>query len=139
MDDCQNPSEPTIQQLFDLTGRVAVVTGGCGHLGSAMCRALAEAGASVVVTSRNSARACELARTLPCNSAARHFGIALDHMQTDSLTTSFEAALSLTSKLDILVNNGNEAVGADWTTVTPEEFSRRLSSGEHLFKFDYNF
>ena len=128
MDESQIASEPTIQQLFDLTGRVALVTGGCGHLGSAMCRALAEAGASVVVTSRDSARACELARTLPCVGVAKHFGIALNHIQPDSLATSFEAALSLTSKVDILVNNGNEAVGADWTTVTSEEFSRQLAN-----------
>ena len=128
LDESQFASEPTIQQLFDLTGRVALVTGGCGHLGSAMCRALAEAGASVVATSRDSSKACELARTLPCVGAAKHFGIALDHMQTDSLTTSFEAALSLTSKVDILVNNGNEAVGADWTTVTPEEFTRQIAN-----------
>ena len=49
--------EPTVQELFDLTGRVAPITGGCGHLGSAMARALAEAGASVVLTSRDAARA----------------------------------------------------------------------------------
>lgn len=121
-------SEPTIQSLFDLTGRVALLTGGCGYLGSAMCRALAEAGASVVVTSRDLAKACELAATLPCKNGAKHFGIALDHMQPDSLAKSFEAALSLTSKVDILVNNGNEAVGADWSTVTPEQFSRQIAN-----------
>ena len=42
------PQEKTVQQLFDLSGRTAIVTGGCGHLGSAMCRALAEAGATVI-------------------------------------------------------------------------------------------
>ena len=36
-------NEPTIQQLFDLTGKVALVTGGTGHLGSSISRALAEA------------------------------------------------------------------------------------------------
>ena len=36
-------SEPTIHQLFDLNGKVALITGGTGHLGSAMSRALAEA------------------------------------------------------------------------------------------------
>ncbi len=44
--------EPTFQELFDLTGKVALITGGTGHLGSAMALALAEAGASVVITSR---------------------------------------------------------------------------------------
>ena len=121
-------SEPTIQQLFDLAGRIALVTGGCGHLGSAMCRALAEAGASVIVTSRDSARACELARTLPCNGAAKHFGIALDHMHPDSLAKSFEAALLLTAKVDILVNNGHEPLGADWSSITSDEFSRQLAN-----------
>src|SRR5205823_6242023 len=50
-------AEPTVRELFDLTGRVALVTGGTGHLGSAMGRALAEAGATVVVTSRDADRA----------------------------------------------------------------------------------
>ena len=43
---------PSIQQLFDLTGRVALITGASGHLGVAMASALAEAGCRVVVASR---------------------------------------------------------------------------------------
>jgi NAD(P)-dependent dehydrogenase (short-subunit alcohol dehydrogenase family) len=56
----QEPSidrEPTIQELFDLSGKVALITGGTGHLGGAMARALAEAGATVVLTSRDAAKA----------------------------------------------------------------------------------
>ena len=37
----------TIQQLFDLTGTVSLVTGACGHLGKALAQGLAEAGSSV--------------------------------------------------------------------------------------------
>ena len=48
--------EPTVQQLFDLTGKVALITGGSGHLGRSMASALAEAGASVLVSSRDESR-----------------------------------------------------------------------------------
>src|SRR5690348_800012 len=58
-------AEPTITQLFDLTGKTALLTGGTGHLGSAMARALAEAGASVVLTSRDAGRAQAAADALP--------------------------------------------------------------------------
>ncbi len=126
-------TEPTIQQLFDLTGRVALVTGGCGHLGSAMCRALAEAGASVVVTSRDASKASRLAESLPRRGAARHHGIELDHMQPDSLAASFQTAVSLAGSVDVLVNNGHAAVAADWNSVTAEEFSRQLGNATGYF------
>lgn len=133
MGDSQQQSELTIQQLFDLTGRVTLVTGGCGHLGSAMCRALAEAGASVVVTSRDASKAQSLAEALPRHGSARHFGIALDHMIPDSLPASFQEAVSLAGTVDVIVNNGHEALAADWSTVTAEEFSRHLSNATGYF------
>ena len=46
----------TIQEKFDLTGRVAVVTGGVGLLGAEFCRTLAEAGAAVAVVDLNAIR-----------------------------------------------------------------------------------
>ena len=57
--------ERSVMDLFSLQGKVAVVTGACGWLGSAMSRALAEAGAQVVVTSRDGGQAAEFAATLP--------------------------------------------------------------------------
>jgi NAD(P)-dependent dehydrogenase (short-subunit alcohol dehydrogenase family) len=133
MDDSQTANEPAIQKLFDLTGRVALVTGGCGHLGSALCRALAEAGASVIVTSRDAERAKDFAQSLPRVGAAQNHGIALDHMQADSIEASFEQAVGLAGSVDVLVNNGHEALSADWTTVTAEEFSRQLANATGYF------
>lgn len=43
--------------MFDMGGKVVLVTGGCGWLGSAFCLALAEVGATVVVSSRDQERA----------------------------------------------------------------------------------
>lgn len=126
-------SERTIQQLFDLSGRTAIVTGGCGHLGSAMCRALAEAGASVVVTSREADKAQAQAESLPSPGGARHFGLALDHMEPNTLAASFAEAVSLAGQVDIVVNNGHEALAADWSTVTPEEFTRHLGNATGYF------
>ncbi len=133
MNDTRRAPEPTVQQLFDLTGRVALVTGGCGHLGTAICRALAEAGATVVVTSRDAERAREFARTLPQVGAAPHVGIALDHMQPDSLAASFQDAVSAAGAVDILVNNGHAANAADWTSVSAAEFSRQLDNATGYF------
>lgn len=99
-----------------------------------MCRALAEAGASVVATSRDEARAREFANSLPQVGAARHYGIALDHMRPDNLEASFQQAVSLAGGVDILVNNGHEALAADWTTVTAEEFSRQLENTTGYFE-----
>ena len=48
----QPRSDSTIQNLFDLSGRIALVTGACGHLGRALSFALAEAGANLIIVSR---------------------------------------------------------------------------------------
>lgn len=123
-------TEPTVQQLFDLTGRVALVTGGTGHLGSAMSRALAEAGASVVIASRDADRAKRAASALP---GGPHYGVALDHMDPDALERGFAEAVALAGRIDVLVNNGHEAQPADWTTVTAEQFTRQLANATGYF------
>lgn len=125
--------EPTVSELFDLTGRVALVTGGTGHLGSAMSRALAEAGATVVVSSRDADRAEQAAGALPRPGGAVHRGVALDHMDAASAERGFAAALALAGRVDVLVNNGHEAQPADWTAVTAEQFTRHLANATGYF------
>ncbi len=125
--------EPTVQELFNLSGKVALITGASGYLGSAMARALAEAGASVVVGSRDPARAREVAGQLSAASSARHHGVGLDHMDAESLQRSFTEALTLAGQIDILVNNGHEGLANDWTDVTAEQFTRQLANATGYF------
>lgn len=125
--------EPKVAELFDLSGRVAMVTGGCGYLGQALCRALAEAGATVVVTSREATKAQTFAQTLPQPANQVHHGIALDHLDPAALTAGFSTALELCGQIDVLVNNAHEPLGQDWSTVTAEAFNRQLSNATGYF------
>ena len=75
----QPRSYSTIQNLFDLSGRIALVTGACGHLGRALSFALAEAGATVVVSSRSKDKADNFAAELGGLAQGKHIGIGLDH------------------------------------------------------------
>ncbi|HUY92639.1 MAG TPA: SDR family oxidoreductase [Pirellulales bacterium] len=129
---CPAPaSEPTVQQLFDLTGKTALVSGATGYLGSALSRALAEAGASVVVSSRDLTRGEAAAEGLP--GPQPHFAVELDQMDQQSIERGWQAALAAAGKIDILVNNGHEGQAADWTNVTADEFNRQLTNATGYF------
>jgi gluconate 5-dehydrogenase len=125
--------EPTIHELFDLSGKVVLLTGGAGFLGSAMSRALAEAGASVVLTSRGAARAQAAAEALPRPGTARHHGIALDHLNPAGLEKRFAEAVAVAGQIDVLVNNGTQSVANDLTTVTAEQFAQELANATGYF------
>jgi gluconate 5-dehydrogenase len=125
--------ERTINQLFDLSGKRALISGTSGYLGSAMARALAEAGASVVTTSRDFERANAAAASLPTLGGAQHRGAVLDHIQADQLDEQFARVVNQAGPIDILVNNGHAGEGADWTDITPEKFTRQLANATGYF------
>jgi len=127
-------TEPTVQQLFDLTGKVAFISGASGYLGSSFSRALAEAGASVVVSSRNADIATRVAAELPSPGGAAHHGVEMDHMDNVSLHRGFEAAVEAAGSIDVLVNNGHEPLGDDLTTVTQDQFHRQLGNAAGYFE-----
>ena len=126
-------NEPTVQQLFDLAGKRALVTGASGYLGGALARALAEAGATVVATSRDRGRAESVAKTLPAPAGAVHHGVQLDHMDETSIEAGFRRAVEVAGALDILVNNGHEPLANDWTDVTADGFTRQLANATGYF------
>jgi len=117
-------SEPTIHELFDLSGKVALITGGTGWLGTSLSRALAEAGAAVVISSREASRASDAAAGLPTPGSATHYGVALDHTDPKSIASGFAAAVEAAGQVDILINNGLEPIAHDLTDCSFEEFQR---------------
>ncbi|WP_077024233.1 SDR family oxidoreductase [Fuerstiella marisgermanici] len=126
-------NQPTVFDQFSMDGKVALVTGGTGFLGSAACRALAEAGASVVVASRSKDRAETAAASLPSAGAARHFGVQLDHLNEDSLDAGFDAAVKVAGQVDVLINNGQQGHALDLTDVTGEAFTKDLQNATGYF------
>jgi NAD(P)-dependent dehydrogenase (short-subunit alcohol dehydrogenase family) len=131
--DLPNQNEPTVQTLFDLSGKTSLITGASGYLGRAMARALAEAGSRVVVTSRDLDRAQSVADALPDPDGLGHVGLVVDQMDESSIQRGFAQAVEKTGRIDILVNNGNQAVAGDLADVTPEEFNRQLANATGYF------
>ncbi|MCA9263253.1 MAG: SDR family oxidoreductase [Planctomycetales bacterium] len=133
MPNLQDPR--TVIELFDLTSRTALVTGGTGWLGRAISIALAEAGANVVVASRDSNRAQQASADLPVYRTSQcHYGVALDHMRKDSLHDGFEQARACTGQIHILVNNGIASVGQDLTAISFESFAQHQVNNAGYFE-----
>ena len=93
-----------IQEKFDLTGRVAVVTGGVGLLGAEFCRTLAEAGAVVAVVDLNGPASQAVADSLT-SSGYQAQAIPTDITQPDSVNDAVEKVLSAFGRVDVLVNS----------------------------------
>jgi NAD(P)-dependent dehydrogenase (short-subunit alcohol dehydrogenase family) len=93
-----------IFQKFNLTGKVAIITGGPGLLGQEFCRTLAEAGAAVVVADIN-AEGVNAVATQLIKSGYHALGVATDVTQPDSVQALVQETLSTFGRLDILVNS----------------------------------
>jgi len=94
----------TIQDKFDLSGRVAVVTGGAGLLGAEFCRTFAEAGAAVALVDLNASASQAVADTLT-KSGYKALSVPTDITQPGSVNALVEKVLSTFGRLDILVNS----------------------------------
>jgi NAD(P)-dependent dehydrogenase (short-subunit alcohol dehydrogenase family) len=101
----------TIEQLFRLDGRVALITGGARHLGYDMADVLAAAGARVVVTSRTLAAAEAAARRLAQRHGIEALGLALDHRDHAQVAEVVARAARWRRRLDILINNAGGGSG----------------------------
>jgi len=95
---------PELPDLFDLTGRTAVVTGGAGLLGAEFCWTLAKAGAAVVITDTDGDAVEDLAASLS-QSGYHVLGVETDVTKADSVQSMVDSSLKNFDRLDILVNS----------------------------------
>ncbi len=122
---------PSPDRLFDLSGRVAVVTGATGVLGGAMARGLAGAGARVGVLGRRKERAEEVATEVKSR-GGEALALPADVLKREQLEAARDAVLERWGRVDILVNaaGGNvpaATVGEDATFFgLPEEPLREV-------------
>ncbi|MFW9617575.1 SDR family oxidoreductase [Aquabacterium sp.] len=101
----------TVQQLFDLQGKTALITGGSRGLGLQMAQALGEAGAKVVISSRKAADLEEAVMALQDRGIDARW-IAADAGKPDDIQRLVQETLERVGDIDILVNNAGATWGA---------------------------
>lgn len=113
-----------MNDLFDLTGRVAVITGASRGLGQYFGRALARAGADLVVTSRTLDALADFQQEIQ-ELGRRAVAVELDVLERESIRALAERTLEAYGQIDILVNNAGlnirkpavQVTWADWDTI----------------------
>jgi NAD(P)-dependent dehydrogenase (short-subunit alcohol dehydrogenase family) len=114
------------RKLFDLTGRVALVTGGSKGLGKAMARGFAEAGADVVIASRREDELRAAAAEIASGTSARVAYCVADMTRRDDVTRLAASALEAMGRVDILVNNAGSNAPQPIDQVRDEDWDRLL-------------
>jgi NAD(P)-dependent dehydrogenase (short-subunit alcohol dehydrogenase family) len=114
-----------LTEQFDLTGRVAIVTGGSRGLGRAMALGLAQAGASVVIASRK-LDACEAVaeevRALNSGSGGDALAVAARMQEPDDVRRIVDATVERFGHIDIVINNAGTVLDRTLTTLDPSAF-----------------
>ena len=120
-----------IQRLFDLTGKVAVITGGAVNLGFDAAGVLAAAGCEVVITSRDTERATSSAAELTARYGHAALGVQLDHTQPEEVARVLEQAINWQGLVDIAVNNAGGSAGkapGDFFVRPPDDIRRLVEN-----------
>jgi NAD(P)-dependent dehydrogenase (short-subunit alcohol dehydrogenase family) len=124
-----------VKQLFDLSGRVAIVTGGSIGLGRQMAEGLGEMGANLVLCARKKER-CEQAAEELKQLGVKTLALACDVKNPDHVRNVVQETLSQFGRIDILINNAGTAWGAPVEEMKLEHWNKVLETnltGTFLF------
>lgn len=108
---------------FGLSGRTALVTGGAGYIGRAICARLAAAGACVLVNGRSANKVGDLVKSLRDRGAAAEAAI-FDVTSTSGTREFFDVLQRRHPKLNILINNANLGFDGDLLASSPDDIGR---------------
>lgn len=123
------------RQLFDLTGRVAIVTGGSIGLGRQMAEGLAEMGANVVLCARKKERCVETAEALQ-RLGVKTMALACDVKNPASVQEVVDATVAEFGRIDVLINNAGTSWGAPVEEMKLEHWNKVIETnltGTFLF------
>jgi NAD(P)-dependent dehydrogenase (short-subunit alcohol dehydrogenase family) len=112
--------------LFDLSGRVALVTGGSKGLGKAMALGFAEAGADVAISSRTEAELDKALSEIRADTHGRSMRVVADMTSRDDVQRLAGAVLKEMGRVDILVNNAGSNVPQPIDEIKDEDWDRVL-------------
>ena len=116
-----------LQQLFDLSGRVALVTGASRGLGQYMAKALARAGADIAITSRDQARLAETEEDI-LDIGRRVLSVELDVLNLSGIQSAVQDVEAHFGRLDVLVNNAGCNVRRRALEVTAEDWDKVVNT-----------
>jgi len=113
--------------LFDLTGKVAIVTGGNGGIGLGMARGLAEAGADIAIVGRNETKSNAAVAELKQN-GSKAISIVVDVTDKAAVTDMVELVVRELGRVDILVNNAGINIRKPPQALDIEEWDRVIGT-----------
>ncbi len=102
-----------MSSLFDLTGKVSIVTGGNGGIGRAIAIGLAEHGSDVVIAARNETKTERVVEEILSIGGRRCIGVRCDVLKREDIVQTVDTAVSELGRLDILVNNAGVGHGGE--------------------------
>src|SRR6202047_2333990 len=112
----------TAKPIFDLAGRVALITGGSVGLGRQMAEGLAEMGANLVLCARKKERCQQAAEELQ-RMGVKALALACDVKTPASILEVVDAARAQFGRIDILINNAGVSWGAPVEEMTLEQWN----------------
>lgn len=109
--------------MFNLKGKVSIITGATQWLGRDMAEALAEYGSDIIVTSRNKEKAKKAAAEIAEKYQVQTLGLALDVTDVESVCAFSKEAYEFQGHIDILINNSGGGSGASEGNLFQRDFS----------------
>ncbi len=115
-----------MKQYFDLSGRVAIVTGCSTGLGVQMAKALANQGATIVAVARRQNLIDEVAADIASEFGVPTLAVRCDITDTDMVESMVDTVIEKFGRIDILINNAGTGAVAPAEDITDDQFSHEM-------------
>jgi len=115
-----------LNDMFNLSGKVILVTGGSGYLGKTMCEGLAEFGATLIISSRNIEKNEEISNELSERYGNPNYPLKLDIADSGDIKKNIDIIVQKLGKIDVLVNNAYYGAGKELLSMDDNEWKKGI-------------